>query len=359
MGCGMRAHSLEEEEPRFSYEAVIPIVKDGSDDLLIEPSTDVFEVLSAPTPKQVVYTELLGLSAGVVSQGTAVEGSELVDVVVEGAGAATTIRMSAGAYEALEPDVVIYSPTTMQIGTRFRVGRIKAVFEPDKFQEPWNFETWLPLARVHRPSREGCVTTYSVMDKTVGNYDVNFSFGTVGIGGSSKFALSFGQMYSASRTCKEIKIRARVQVIFGTNYLNGHQWEPGARVVISGVELDSCKIADILASADQCGYAEEKMPKSPRTYRDLFDASGQEKDASHDVMKIATSVVGRVSLGFGIPRTPISLAVGYTRSCAHTVELATQFMPGARYVGYFPQPQNPLEKCWSITAQRRKSKGAS
>jgi len=343
-------HSVEEppDEPE-SFVAFVPVLEED------RPSV---EGIDAP----IFEAEVIQASpaAGTVPRGRSIRYSLFaessvgdtgdLDVLLAGpSGEKTEIRVDPEAQQHLSDDVAfILDPEFLGRTGRHIFRRASVEFVPDPAQDAWQSDTWLPIARIHRPSHPGCTGVYTATDAEADTYEAGFALAGLGAKGQLRFGVTLQRTYQAEATCKEACVYAKIAIIFGTTYVDKVPFAYGNRVKVWDIDPERRMYRDIPVAFDQCGWSEEKMPPQGRTIDDLRDATGGANDGLADEVAISREVSGTMSLGVEFSGTPVTLSVGYTRTCSHESSLQTHFVPGAGYLGYLPRIDNPLEKCWTV-----------
>jgi len=267
---------------------------------------------------------------------------------VLGSGLAdATMRVSAKARHIVDATSFVVAPDTLAHVGKLRFHAVDVTFSHDLDEEPLDLDVWLPIARIHRPSRDGCKSTYMVTNESIATYDAQFSVGPVFGKATAKFKAHLGKTYGASATCKEARIRAKLMIIPGTIVVGGQPVASGTINRIHSVSKD-WDYLDLSPKFDWCGWDENKIRDPNPTIRDLSGATGGIDDAEVDQLIIAREISGTLGVGVEIRKVPASVSVAFTRTCAESVALTTTLMPGAKYIGYLPRPGNPLEKCWTV-----------
>jgi hypothetical protein len=335
-------------ERPLQYEALLPI-DDAAEGAEIG-SSPAFEVQVLRGHQIIHGSAMMGLAprAGVVSSLVANDDSADLDLTLLSPGLPETVlRVSSEVANYVSPDDIVLQPVVLGEAGWFRFKRVKIEFIPDPMVEPWDFPVFLPLARVHRPEFKDCVTTYSVSESNTKTYEADFNFGGLGAGASVAFTSTLKRTYSASATCKEVRVPARASIVYGTTMMNGQPVSDGTRVHIYGVE-NKIGYADIKPELDQCGWEVSRIPDQELTEANLSGATGGKDDSMQDDMTVGRQGSGKVSLGVDLGKIPFKISTTYSRDCAYEVDVSTTFMPGADYIGYHPQLVNLQEKCWSV-----------
>ena len=347
-----RVHSIEEpaEEPD-SFMAYVPIAEDETSPMGdIELQGPVFEA-------EVVRASQ---SAGAIPRGRSIRYSVFaepqirptgdMDVFLAGPhGETTELRVSQEDHQFVADDAAFLVEPELLGRTGWQAFRGAPIeFVPDPAQDPWRADVWLPVARIHRPAHSGCTAVYTTLDTDVDTYDAGFVIAGLGAKGKLEFTVTFKRTYPAEASCKEACVHAKAEIAFGTTYVGNKPFVYGTRVRISDIDPDRRAYRDIAPAFDQCGWSEAKAPPAGRTVEHLSGATGGKGDAPDDELTIGKQVAGTMSVGVEFAGSPVSLSVGYARTCAHTTALRTQFMPGADYLGYHPRIDNLLEKCWTV-----------
>ncbi len=343
-------HSVEETEAPLSFTAYLPV---GEDE---EPTGPL---LSSDSPMFDIEfhrsMRTLGLSSSPLPRLSVVKSVEAapesrIEVVLEGPGSGHAVLMAPSeADEYLSEGTVLLEPERLKkIRGGIILRGIEISFVPDKYQDPWSSVVWLPVARVHRPHRRRCSSVYTVVDSTVAEYDARFSLGGIGGLGGTKFSVQFTESYPATAACKEAKVEARIEIVYGTTVVGGEPIQQGYRVKVTDVKPENTAYEDISAALDCCGWPQNRTPRQGRTLRNLSGATGGKGDAVTTGFRIARETHGTLTVGVDFGRVPATLSISCSRSCAHEVEVQTTLMPGADYLAYRPRPDNLLERCWTV-----------
>jgi hypothetical protein len=311
----------------------------GGDDL---PTLDA-EVVRAPKrtrrrDKAIRYTSL------------SESGSLDDEVTLRGAGShKTVLRLAPDDASLLAQGPVLHrSEQLAKPGLFVRLRGVRVDFVPDDAQPAWESAVWLPVARIHRPKHRGCKAVYSLVATSGETLEAKFAVSGLGVNGETKFAVETSQELPATSACKELSIRARCSIVFGTTYVAGRPVAYGSRILISDIDGSESRYRDLPASLDLCGWSEEKAPARGRTIERLSTASGGVDDAKTDLFAIDREVAGTMALGVEFAKVPVTLSIQYTRTSSQRTVLQTRLMPGADYLGYLPRPDNPMEKCWTV-----------
>lgn len=344
----IRVHSIEESRDESgSFIAYVPVAEDepglwgtGEEDIPVLQA----EVVRASKPPR---AQRRALHYSALSEGSALGEDE---VILRGAGSRETVlRMSAGDAELLAGDsVVVQSERLARPGLFVRLRGVRVDFAPDPAQQPWTSFVWLPVARVHRPKRRGCRAIYSVTDTKTDKLEASFAVSGSGVKGEAKFTVETGQELPATSTCKELCVRAKCSIVFGTTYVANEPVAYGTRVLISDIDASDSEYRDLPEHLDLCNWPQDKVPVAGRTMKRLRGASGGVEDAETDFFSIEKEVAGTMALGLDFGKVPLTLSIAYTRTSSQKSALQTRLMPGADYLGYLPRADNPLEKCWTV-----------
>jgi hypothetical protein len=158
-------------------------------------------------------------------------------------------------------------------------------------------------------------------------------------------------------TCKEAVVRAQLVFAFGTTYVGKKPLFSGARIDVRDIKERDREYRDVPPELDNCGWKQDALPKQEPIIERLSNAAGGVDDAPSTKLDIGTEVCGRMSIGLGLNGVPAQFSLGYTRRCAHVAGIYTRLMPGADYLGYLPQLDNPLEQCWTVLKRGRRKRG--
>jgi hypothetical protein len=336
-------------ERPLEYEAFLPM-SEGEESVLAGPASPFFEVRLVSGHGLSTGRLMTGVipRVGVVQSLVAHDEDADYDLTLTSPGIDETVfRVSSDVTNYISENDVILQPVTLGEASRVRLRKVKVQFVPDPTIDPWHFPVFLPLARIHRPSIRGCVTTYSVATTKVQTYEADFSFGGSGLGASVEFRSTLKRTYSASASCKEVRVPAQAAIVYGTTLMNGEPVSDGTRVHIFGVE-DRTIYADLKPELDQCGWDVSRIPQQTVTDDDLSSATGERDDSMTDERTITRKGSGKIALGVDLGKVPFKVSASYSRSCEHEVIVTTTYMPGWRYVGYLPQLINQDEKCFTV-----------
>jgi hypothetical protein len=350
----MRITSIEEHPPQYSYEALLPI-EDTHPDWGRSGARSTVEVLSVRGFRGAVPSRVRQSHAtfGIVTDVRPMKNFDEVELTLDSPGRTTAFaRVSASDTAKLPQDTIVQSPQIlMKRGVKLRLRPVTVEFSPDPYHEPWISDVWLPIARVHRPDRDGCMTTLTVTNTKITDYSVGFNFAGYGIGGDVSFSAVLRRTMPASATCKEARVKAKLTVLFGTTLVDGVPVANGARLILSDVDERKRGYADLPKAGHGCGRTEDQLPKSAvLSWWDTTEASGGREDTPDDAMKIGRQTSGSVSVGLDLGKIPLSVSLAYTRTSVHEAELDTWFAPGASYFGYTVPPTNQVEKFWTVVA---------
>jgi len=347
----VRVHSVKEIPPEpEKFEAYFAV---GSEEPGVLPGyeyagKDSFEALVLESPASVHVAG--NLAPRIAMLGTPQQpGDGGTEVQVSGPGLGeTTLLIDKGDVERLEPGKIVVAPETLYKDHKVRLLKgVTVEFLPDSYLAPWESEVWLPVVRVHRPARQGCSSACTLVESNVTKYTAGFKFVGLGGGGSCEFSVDLETKYPAKKTCKEGCLRANLRIVYGSTRIDGHLVAFGTRVTVGTPDENSWQYRDIPKELDFCGRAlTEVTPVGPP--RDLSRATGGTGDSLTDKMELDKKISGSLTLGLAYGSPPFQMSAGFERTCARKVVIETTLAPGAKYVGYYPRPDNPLEKCWTV-----------
>jgi len=273
------------------------------------------------------------------------------ELVFESAtGATAVVRSTSEAERRFFSRQVLIPTDVLTVPKRgYLLRQILLRFVEDKSKAPEEGEAWVPVVRVHRPSREGCSSVYTTTATKTRSHSASFKIGGVGFDGSATFDFTYGEECRATQSCKELSVPVTIEKTFGFAYHGRRRLGPAERLHFKPARGASREdYHDLDRRLDFCGQNERLVDVD--VDRNLRRATGESGDTLTSIFAMGRTIQGQVSVSWQLPSGIGTLALGYQRSCRRLTQVATTFAPGAHYFGYGPPHARQLERCWTTVA---------